>query len=265
MSSHQVVSREKWIAARKEHLAKEKQFTRQRDELARVRRELPWVKVDKNYVFESPRGKVSLADLFEGKSQLIVYHFMFGPEWPEGCPGCSFVSDHIDGMLAHLGARDVSLAVVSRASADKIEAFKKRMGWGFKWVSSNANDFNFDFHVSFKPEHKVDGKVDYNYVTQEFPSEEAPGASFFYKDSNGDIFHTYSTYGRGLEVILSTYSVLDMAPKGRDEDQLARPMQWVRHHDRYNDGSGSKFDTVKLTTPAKSSSSCSCATAEAKS
>ncbi|MGH9837826.1 MAG: DUF899 domain-containing protein [Blastocatellia bacterium] len=236
MPNHKVVSREEWLKARKAHLAKEKEFTRQRDELSRQRRELPWVKVDKEYVFEGPDGKESLAGLFDGRSQLIVYHFMFGPGWEQGCPSCSFLSDHIDGALAHLNARDVTLVVVSRAPLPEIEAFKKRMGWRFKWVSSYASDFNHDYHVSFTKDEMARGKVYYNYAMQEFGSEEAPGASVFYKDATGDVFHTYSAYGRGGDILIGAYNYLDLTPKGRDEDGLAFTMAWVRHHDRYGDG-----------------------------
>jgi len=237
MTAHRIVSQEQWVQARRAHLAKEKQLTRQRDELARERRELPWVRVEKNYVFEAPHGKVPLADLFGGHSQLFVYHFMFGPDWKEGCPSCSFVSDHFDGAVLHLAARDVSLVVVSRAPLAKIEAFKKRMGWRFPWVSSFGNDFNHDYHVSFIPDEKAKGDVYYNYTLQPFPSDEAPGASVFYKDpASGEIFHTYSTYGRGLDPLIGTYTLLDLVPKGRDEDQLPHSMQWVRYHDRYEGG-----------------------------
>ena len=233
MSNHKIVSREKWIAARKKLLTKEKEFTRLRDQLSDERRKLPWVKVESQYVFDGPRGKETLVDLFDGRSQLVIYHFMFGPDWKEGCPSCSFVSDHIDGTFAHLAARDVTMVIVSRAPLAKIEAFKKRMGWRFKWVSSHGSDFNPDFRVSFTKDETAQGKVDYNYTMQEFPSEEAPGISVFYKDPGGDIFHTYSTYGRGVEQLLGTYMILDMVPKGRDEDHLAFPMEWVRYHDRY--------------------------------
>ena len=231
-----VVSRAEWIAARKELLKKEKALTRQKDALAAERRALPWDKVDKEYVFDTPGGKKKLAELFEGKSQLIVYHFMFGPEWAEGCPSCSFIMDHTDGALVHLAQRDVSFAAISRAPIAKIEAFKKRMGWRFNWVSSHSSDFNGDYHVSFTKEEKAKGKVDYNYDLTEFPSEEAPGISVFYKDKNGDVYHTYSTYARGTEIGVGTYSYLDLVPKGRDEDGLAFTMSWLRHHDRYTDG-----------------------------
>ena len=234
MTSHPVVSEAKWVEARKALLAKEKENTRQRDELARQRRELPWVKVDKNYVFDGPDGKVALADLFGDHSQLIIYHFMFGPDWAEGCPSCSFVCDHLNSTLPHLAARDVSMVMISRAPMPKIAAFKKRMGWQFPWVSSHDNSFNHDFHVYFTPDERAKGEVPYNYTMMAFPSDEAPGASVFYKDSKtGDIFHTYSTYTRGLDALLGAYVLLDMTPKGRDEDNLPFGMAWVRHHDRY--------------------------------
>jgi predicted dithiol-disulfide oxidoreductase (DUF899 family) len=233
MQPHKLVSRDEWLIARKAHLAKEKEFTRTRDDLARQRRELPWVKVDKSYVFEGPNGKQTLADLFDGRSQLIVYHFMLGPGWEQGCPSCSFLADHFDGATAHLAQRDVTFLVVSRAPLREIEAFKKRMGWRFKWVSSYGNDFNRDYHVSFSKEEMDKGKVYYNYDMGEFGSEEAPGASVFYKDANGVIFHTYSCYARGLDILIGAYNFLDLAPKGRDEAALPWTMAWVRHHDRY--------------------------------
>ena len=231
-----VVSRGEWLAARKTLLAKERQLTHQRDAIAAERRQLPWVKIEKNYVFDSPSGKKALADLFEGKSQLIVYHFMFGPEWNEGCPSCSFNMDHTDSALLHLAQRDVSFVAISRAPISKIEAFKKRMGWRFNWVSSNGTDFNYDYHASFTPEEVATGKVEYNFDLVEFPSAEAPGISVFYKDKNGGVFHTYSAYPRGTENVVNTYNYLDLVPKGRDEDGLYFPMAWVRHHDRYEDG-----------------------------
>jgi predicted dithiol-disulfide oxidoreductase (DUF899 family) len=236
VQDHNVVSIEEWIEARKAFLAKEKEFTRQRDELSRLRRELPWVKVQKNYVFDAPDGKQTLGDLFEGLSQLMVYHFMLGPGWKEGCRSCSFLADHFEGAIPHLNARDTTLAVISRAPWSEIEAFKKRMGWGFKWVSSNGNDFNFDYHVSFAKDEIASGKANYNYDTQGFSVEEAPGLSVFYKDSAGDVFHTYSSYARGLDILVGAYNFLDLTPKGRDEEGLAFSMAWVRHHDRYGDG-----------------------------
>jgi predicted dithiol-disulfide oxidoreductase (DUF899 family) len=231
-----VVSRDEWLTARKELLAKEKQLTRQRDTLNAERRELPWVKVDKIYVFEGPNGKETLADLFEGRGQLIVYHFMFGPDWIEGCPSCSFNMDHTDGALVHLAQRDVTFVAISRAPVSKIEAFKRRMSWRFKWVSSYGNDFNYDYHVSFTTDEMTRGKVYYNFEMNEFPSEEAPGITVFYKNRTGDIFHTYSSYARGTETVVGTYNYLDLVPKGRDEDGLSFTMSWVRHHDRYGDG-----------------------------
>src|ERR1700742_2067171 len=233
---HAVVSQSEWLAARQALLAKEKEFTRQRDELSRQRRALPWVKVDTNYVFEGPHGPMPLADLFNGRSQLIVYHFMLGPGWPEGCPSCSFLADHFDGALPHLAQRDVSFAAVSRATMAEIAAFKKRMGWSFPWVSSNGNSFNRDFHVSFTAEERTGGKVYYNYALTEFPSEEAPGLSVFAKNEAGEIFHTYSSYARGLDILVGAYNFLDLVPRGRDEDGLAFSMAWVRHHDRYTQG-----------------------------
>jgi predicted dithiol-disulfide oxidoreductase (DUF899 family) len=232
---HQVVSQEEWLASRKALLSKEKEFTRLRDQLSAERRELPWVKVDKEYVFDGPDGKETLADLFDGRSQLIVYHFMFGPGWEQGCPSCSYVSDHIDGANWHLPHRDVTLLAVSRAPLPQIEAFKRRMGWGFKWVSSLGNDFNHDYHVSFTPDEMARGEVYYNYGMEEFPSEEAPGVSVFYKNPGGAVFHTYSAYARGLDLLVGAYNYLDLAPKGRDEADLPWTMAWVRHHDRYGD------------------------------
>ena len=231
--NHQVVSPEEWLASRKQLLRKEKEFTRLRDELSRQRRELPWEKVEKNYVFDSPEGKITLADLFEGRSQLIIYHFMFGPGWEEGCPSCSFEADHFNSIIVHLNARDVSMAAVSRAPLAEFLPFKKRLGWTFKWVSSYGNDFNRDYHVSFTKEEMAKGKVYYNYGPMEFPSEEAPGISVFYKDEAGEIFHTYSTYSRGLDIFLGAYNFLDITPKGRDEDALDFSMAWVRYHDQY--------------------------------
>jgi predicted dithiol-disulfide oxidoreductase (DUF899 family) len=232
---HPVVSRDAWLAARKELLSKEKEFTRQRDRLSALRRELPWVKVEKAYVFDGPAGKATLADLFEGRSQLIVYHFMLGLGWKEGCQSCSFLADHFDGATVHLAQRDVTFVAVSRAPLAEIEPFKRRMGWRFKWLSSYGTDFNHDYHVSFTPDELAKGKVYYNYKMDEFPAEEAPGASVFYKDAAGQTFHTYSCYARGLDILVGAYNWLDLAPKGRDEDQLPWTMAWVRHHDRYED------------------------------
>lgn len=229
-----IVSRSEWVKARQQLLAEEKQFTRLRDELSRKRRELPWERVEQDYTFDAPGGSQTLADLFGDKSQLFVYHFMFVPGWKEGCPGCSFVADHFDGAIPHLAARDVALVAASRAPLDAIEAFKRRMGWKFPWVSSHGTSFNRDYGVTFTPDEIASGTAFYNYTTKEHPAgEERPGASVFYKDASGTIFHTYSTYARGLEVLLGTYNFLDLAPKGRDEAGLPFPMEWVRHHDRY--------------------------------
>lgn len=229
----EVVSRAEWIEARKQLLLQEKSYTRQGDALAAERRKLPWVRVERDYVFEAPGRNQSLADLFEGRSQLVVQHFMFGPGWKEGCPSCSYMADHVGGALVHLAHRDVTFVAVSRAPLSQIEAFRKRMGWGFNWVSSAGNDFNFDYGVSFTKEEMAKGKVAYNYRMEDFPSEEAPGLSVFYRNDAGDVFHTYSTYGRGCEVMMGTYRLLDLVSKGRDEAGLPHTMAWVRHHDRY--------------------------------
>ena len=234
--SHKTVSHAEWIEARKQFLAREKEFTRLRDELSRQRRELPWELVEKKYVFEGPRGKETLSDLFDQRSQLIVYHFMFGPGWNEGCPSCSYLADHFDGTTIHLAHRDVTLVVVSRAPYAQIAAYKKRMGWRFYWVSSFGSDFNYDFHVSQTEKEKTGGMAEYNYTAMTFPSDERPGASAFYKDADVAIYHTYSTYARGLDILVGTYNFLDMAPKGRDEDGLKHTMAWVRHHDKYDGG-----------------------------
>jgi predicted dithiol-disulfide oxidoreductase (DUF899 family) len=258
-----VVSPSEWIAARTEHLAKEKEFTRLRDQLSRERRELPWEKVEKPYVFEGPNGKVTLGDLFDGRSQLIVYHFMFGPGWAEGCPSCSYLGDHFDGATIHLANRGTTLVVVSRAPISEIEAFKQRMGWRFKWVSSFGSSFNFDYNVSFTKEQQANGKVYYNYGMTEFPAEEAPGASVFYKNVAGEIFHTYSSYGRGLDILLGAYNFLDMTPKGRDEDGLTFTMAWVRHHDRYDENYA--VDGKAEYTPPSKVAGASCCSSEEKS
>ena len=233
MNKHTVVSRDEWLTARKALLDQEKEFTRLRDQLSEQRRALPWVKVNKEYVFQGPSGKESLSDLFEGRSQLMIYHFMFHPDWEDACKSCSFWADNYNGMIVHLNHRDVSFAVVSRAPLEKLNAFKKRMGWDFKWVSSFDNDFNYDFNVSFTPEEMEKGQMEYNYTVMQFPAPEAPGLSVFHRDENGSIFHTYSCYGRGLDILNGTYNHLDMTPKGRDEEGLAYTMEWVRLKDRY--------------------------------
>jgi predicted dithiol-disulfide oxidoreductase (DUF899 family) len=226
-----IVSPDEWLVARKDLLAKEKELTRARDALRRARSALPWVKVQKNYIFDGPGGKETLAGLFNGKSQLFVYHLMFSPDWDEPCQRCSFNMDHVDGALIHLGQRDVTFAAVSKAPFAKIEPFQKRMGWRFNWVSSCGNDFNRDYGVSFTKEELEKG-VYYNFGTTPFPVDEAPGFSVFYQNKEG-LYHTYSAYARGTESLVGTYSYLDFVPKGRDEDQLADPMSWVRFKDRY--------------------------------
>jgi len=232
MNHPEIVSRAEWLVARKDLLRREKEFTRQRDALSAARRKLPMVKIDKEYVFDGPDGKKALADLFDGRSQLIVYHFMLGPDWEEGCKSCSYLADHFDGAIVHLAHRDVSFVVISRAPLPKIDMFKKRMGWRFKWVSSFGKAFNFDYHVSFTKNEEAKGKVNYNYEMTEFICDELPGLSVFYKNEDGDIFHSYSCYARGLDLLVGTYNFLDLVPKGRDEDP-ASTMSWVRHHDRY--------------------------------
>jgi predicted dithiol-disulfide oxidoreductase (DUF899 family) len=234
MSHQPVVSRDQWLEARKAHLHDEKEFTRLRDRLSEQRRKLPWVKIDKDYTFDGPTGKVSLADLFDGRSQLLIYHFMFAPEWSQGCKSCSLLADHYNPAIIHLQHRDVSFVTVSRAPIDKITAFRDRMGWSFPWVSSYSNDFNRDFGVYFSDEELASGLAIYNYVSQPYPITDLPGLSVLYRDDSGDIFHTYSTYARGLDIFISAYNFLDVCPKGRDEE--ATPgMSWVRHHDRYQD------------------------------
>lgn len=224
---NRIVSHAAWVEARKAFLAKEKEYTRLGDQLARERQALPWEKVEEDYVFDGPMGKVTLSDLFAGRSQLLLQHFMMGPDWKEGCVGCSFMADHIPGTLPHLNHHDVSFVAVSRAPIEHIEVFRKRMGWDFPWVSSGQNSFNFDYNVSFKKQETVY----YNYETSQFGGEELPGISVFYKDEQGQIFHTYSSYARGNESLLSTYVILDLMPKGRNEENGLQ--DWVKHHDKY--------------------------------
>ncbi len=238
--NHPVVSQNEWIAERKKLLAREKELTHLRDEIARERRALPWVRIEKSYVFDTPEGPRTLAELFDGRRQLLVQHFMFGPGWAQGCPSCSFMADHTDGMNVHLERRDITFLAISRATLAEIERFRSRMGWQFKWVSSHGSDFNYDFGVSFTPEEKAKDEVYYNYAMQPFESEELPGISVFYKDDTGGVFHTYSTYRRGVEVMMGTYNLLDLAPKGRDEREVAYKMEWVRHHDRYEPQAAAK-------------------------
>jgi predicted dithiol-disulfide oxidoreductase (DUF899 family) len=251
-TSHHIATKSEWLQARRALLAKEKELTRQRDELARERRELPWVKVDTNYVFDSSEGPVALADLFDGRSQLIVYHFMFDPAWSQGCKSCSLVADHYNPAVIHLAHRDTTLVTVSRAPLDKIRAFQQRMGWTFRWVSSFHNSFNQDFQVSFSESEQKSGLPIYNFDSQPFPISEAPGISVFVKDDRGDVYHTYSTYARGLDILLGVYNLLDMTPQGRDEENIPI-MSWVRHHDRYD---GSPFVDPWLEQPAATTKSC---------
>ena len=236
-----ITSRDAWQEARLALLAREKALTSLHDEIARERRALPWVRVETPYVFDTPAGPRALADLFDGRRQLMVQHFMFAPGWEQGCKSCSFMADHHAGALAHIAQRDLTLVAVSRAPLADIEAFRRRMGWTFPWVSSFGTSFNHDFGVSFTREEMSRGAVDYNYVRQPFPHEEAPGISVFVRDDAGQVFHTYSRYGRGVETMMHTYALLDLAPLGRAEAADAYPMAWVRHHDRY--------DTAPLRTP----------------
>ncbi|MDM0015645.1 thioredoxin family protein [Variovorax sp. J22P168] len=230
---HAVVSGPRWLEARQTLLALEKQLTRLQDQVAEERRALPWERIDKGYVFDTRDGRRTLAELFEGRSQLLVQHFMLGPQWAQGCPSCSFMADHVDGMLAHLAQRDIRFVAVSRAPLAEIDRFRRRMGWRFDWVSAHGSDFNHDFGVSFTPEQLARGAVFYNYGMRDFPNGEAPGVSVFVQDEAGDVFHTYSTFGRGVEVMMGAYRMMDLVPKGRGERDVPHKMEWVRHHDRY--------------------------------
>lgn len=229
-----VVSREAWLKERIALLAEEKEMTARRDALAEKVRDLPWVKVDKSYTFDSPTGKKSLGDLFGSRSQLVIYHFMFDPTWSQGCMSCSFIADHYNGIVVHLAHRDISLVTISKAPIEKLEQFRKRMGWSFPWVSAANTDFSHDFGVSFTDDELLDGKSVYNYTDKAHSIRELPGLSVFIKDAKGDIYHTYSTFARGLENLLTAYRFIDMTPKGRDEAQTGG-MGWLRHHDRYDD------------------------------
>jgi predicted dithiol-disulfide oxidoreductase (DUF899 family) len=233
MQPHPIVSREQWIEARRAHLAHEKEFTRARDRLSEERRALPWVKVDKPYVFNGPRGKAALANLFAGRSQLVVQHFMFAPDWNEGCKSCSFWADGFERMIPHLAARDTTLVAISRAPQQKLEAFRQRMGWTFDWFSSEASDFNYDYAVSFTAQQVKSGDKIYNFGSTGFGVEEAPGISVFYRDETGSIFHTYSCFARGLDMMNAAYHYLDLTPLGRHEEGLPYPMDWLRLRDRY--------------------------------
>lgn len=234
MNSPKIVSPEEWLTARLALLRQEKEYTRLGDQLSADRRELPWVRMTNAYAFESPAGRVSLADLFGGHRQLIVQHFMLGPGWEQGCKSCSFMLDHFNPTVPHLAARDVAFAAISHAPLAEILPFKARMGWDVNWVSSHGTGFNQDFHVSFTEEEIARGGVPYNYGRMDFPQTEAPGISVFARDDAGAVYHTYSTYGRGVEVVMTTYDLLDLVPKGRDEAGLEYGMEWLRHHDRYD-------------------------------
>jgi predicted dithiol-disulfide oxidoreductase (DUF899 family) len=233
LNHHRVVTGERWLAERKALLAREKELMRLHDQIARERRALPWERVEKDYDFDTPQGRRTLAELFEGRRQLIVQHFMLGPGWEQGCPSCSYMADHTDGMNVHLAHRDITMVAISHAPLAEIERFHRRMGWQFKWASAFGSDFNHDYAVSFRPEEIANGEVRYNYGLTPFSGEEAPGISVFYKDDTGAVFHTYSTYGRGVEVMMGAYQMMDLTPKGRDEEDVAYKMNWVRHHDRY--------------------------------
>ena len=234
-TDHPIVSREQWLKARRDLLAAEKAFTKQRDDLNARRRALPWVRVEPAYTFDTPDGRQTLGDLFEDRSQLIIQHFMYGADWDDGCPSCSFWADSYNGVDIHLAHRDISFVVVSVAPLPTLQTYKKRMGWTFRWVSSAGTTFNRDFHVSFSPEELEKGEAYYNYGTVGFPSTEAPGASAFYRDSDGAIYHTYSCYARGLDILNGAYHYMDIAPKGRNEDGLPWPMAWLRRRDQYED------------------------------
>jgi predicted dithiol-disulfide oxidoreductase (DUF899 family) len=252
---HRVASREEWLQARTALLAKEKEMTRLRDQLSAERRELPWVKVEKPYLFDAREGKIGLSDLFDGRSQLIVKHFMLAPGQQDGCVGCSFESDHVEGALVHLQNHDVSYVAVARAPLAEIETFKRRMGWSFRWVSSFGSDFNYDFNVSFTPEQLAKGEAFYNYRPGPLPLEDLSGLSVFYKDAGGDIFHTYSSFGRGAEERLGTYVFLDITPKGRNENGPNHSLaDWVRHHDRY--GAAGHVSAIGRWVPAEQPAAC---------
>jgi predicted dithiol-disulfide oxidoreductase (DUF899 family) len=234
VTNHQVVSPEAWVAARKQLLTKEKEFTRLRDQLSQGRRDLPWVQVTKQYLFDGPEGKQTLGQLFNGRSQLIVYHFMFGPDWEVGCKSCSFWADNFNGIVPHLNQRDVTFVAVSRAPLAKLQAFATRLGWSFKWVSSSRSDFNYDYNVSFTPEDLADGSAIYNYAANKMNMPELPGISVFFKDAEGKVFHTYSCYARGLDMLNTAYHYLDLVPKGRDETGRPHSMAWVRLRGQYD-------------------------------
>lgn len=251
-----IVSQERWLAERQKLLAREKELTHLNDQITEERRALPWVRMDdKAYVFDTPEGPRTLAELFDGRRQLLVQHFMFAPGWEQGCKSCSFMADHHDGMALHLAQRGVTLMAISRAPLADIERFRQRMGWRFKWVSSHGSDFNRDFNVTFTQDEMASGQVHYNYKMQPFPQAEAPGISVFYKNDAGEVFHTYSRFGRGVEVMMGTYHLLDLTPVGRDEEGMAYGMEWLRHHDRYEAAAPAKA------APAAAGNSCCAAQA----
>ena len=232
---HAVVSQAEWVEARKAHMKREKELTRLRDELSAERRGLPWLEIDKDYLFTDASGSFTLPELFQGRSQLIVYHFMFGPDWEEGCPSCSFWADNFDGIPLHLAQRDTTFVAVSRARVDQLEAYAKRLGWSFPWYSSTECDFNFDMGVSFVPVEGEEPEPNYNFGTKSFAGDEAPGVSVFYRDNDARVFLTYQTFSRGLDTLNGAYHYLDLTPKGRDEDDLSWPMAWLSRHDTYSD------------------------------
>ena len=233
MTDHQVVTPKEWGEARKHLLAKEKEFTRLRDQLSQARRDLPWVRVTKQYLFDGPGGKQTLGQLFNDHSQLVVYHFMFDPDWEAGCKSCSFWADNFNGIVPHLNQCDVAFVAISRVPLPKLQAFATRLRWNFKWLSSSGNDFNYDYNVSFTPDDLAGGSAIYNYAANKMNMPELPGISVFYKDADGKVFHTYSCYARGLDMLNTAYHYLDLVPKGRDEAGLPHAMAWVRLRDEY--------------------------------
>ncbi|HYF18250.1 MAG TPA: thioredoxin family protein [Ramlibacter sp.] len=253
---HAIVDEAAWTEARLRLLAREKELTRMRDEVARERRALPWRRMAKPYGFETQEGRRTLAELFGGRRQLVVQHFMFGPGWEQGCPSCSYMADHMEGMTVHMAHRDTAFVAVSRAPLAQILRFRERMGWKFDWVSSHGSEFNYDFGVNFTPQELATGEVAYNYRKGYFPAEEAPGISVFFRDDAGEVFHTYSTFGRGLEVMMGAYALIDLTPKGRDERDVFYKMEWVRHHDRYEPGQAFEPAPEKATQPASACPRC---------
>ena len=238
IDNHPVVGVQEWLEKRKQLLAKEKEFNRLRDDLSRARRELPWERIEKDYVFDGPTGKQTLGDLFDGRSQLVVYHFMFAPEWDGGCKSCSWWADNFERNVVHLTHRDVTLVAISRAPLAKLEAFRKRMGWTFRWLSTDGNAFAYDYHASFRAEELAAGEVIYNYRQIKLSNTDHTGISVFYRDTDGAIYHTYSCYSRGVDMMNAGYHYLDLVPKGRDEDGLPYNQAWVRERDKYGNPGG---------------------------